>query len=434
MSTESQTSAILLQPRSHDDRAGRFMLVPILDRNPPRVLPTELWGVVFSFLKGWDFQWSLLQVSRIFNVLAKPYAYAFLVPRKMSCVQAIFSAIEYGEKSWSGVARTKYSVPGRWVRHLDVSNIQYDGRTTAMQLDGLLCRIFDTLPYLQSFRMNPGFCLSRPTMALLAQKDGILNLRSLSGISVSCSVAETGEREVPLLLLLQRCSRLEELELIGRGFDPTDLDSGLFDEVDWEGRATPLCLPHLQSLTLLSMPRSFIMASLLFSPLPKLSTLIVTPYDDIPYPLTLSSRFIEQHGANLRSLSLITPKIWPIRVHPSPSTLLETCPELTHLTLTTPTPTLTLPSNHRHLRLLSIPRPRMDIWPMFNEVFPRLPELMAVNVRDVRWLRRGLNERAQVTGVQGDMLEWRRRLQKRGVKLLDCGLERVRSLRFVPLD
>lgn len=291
---------------------------------------------------------------------------------------------------------------------------------TATKLDSLLERMLPALPYLQSFRMNPSFSLSRQALTSFSQKDGILNLQSLAGLSVPCSVAESGEREVPLMLLLQNCAGLEELELIGHGFDPTDLDFGLLDEVEGEVKAIPLYLPRLHTLSMLSTPRSLTLASLLLSDLPSLSKLIITPYDDIPAPLALSSQFIQTHGHRLRSLSLVTPKVWPIRTHPSPTTLLTSCPNVSHISLEAPLPHLELTLNHNALKIVSIPRPKGEAWPHVQEILNRVPRLVAIHVRDVKWIRKGMNQRAQVTGVQGEMLEWRRKLEIRGIRLLDA--------------
>jgi len=38
----------------------------------------------------------------------------------------------------------------------------------------------------------------------------------------------------------------------------------------------------------------------------------------------------------------------------------------------------------------------------------------------VRWLRKGMGLRAQEAGVQGEMREWRRRLLRRGIRVLDA--------------
>jgi hypothetical protein len=41
-------------------------------------------------------------------------------------------------------------------------------------------------------------------------------------------------------------------------------------------------------------------------------------------------------------------------------------------------------------------------------------------MREVRKLKKGLSSRAQEAGVQGEAMEWRRRLLRRGVRVLDA--------------
>jgi len=208
---------------------------------------------------------------------------------------------------------------------------------------------------------------------------------------------------------------------------PLDLDSHFEIEPPI---VAPLHLPHLQSLTLLSMPYSSLMHALLHSPLPRLQTLMFTPYDDVPFPISLSSRFLETLGQHLRTLSLVTPNSWPTRFHPSPTTLLHTSPNLRYLSLEYPLPALTIPSKTPltspasllptfALEILSIPRPSSDFWVTLEGLLPFLPSLKIVQTRGVRWLRHGMNSRAQEAGIQGEMKAWERRLARRGIRLLD---------------
>ena len=107
---------------------------------------------------------------------------------------------------------------------------------------------------------------------------------------------------------------------------------------------------------------------------------------------------------------------------PSPTTLLHTCPRLRHLSLESPLPTLTICSIYpKHpLQILSIPRPDAEFLSVLESLLPKLPGLKAVRARDVRWLRPGMGAHAQEAGIQGEMRDWKRRLGRRGIQVLDA--------------
>ncbi|KAG6878168.1 hypothetical protein C0993_011241 [Termitomyces sp. T159_Od127] len=230
---------------------------------------------------------------------------------------------------------------------------------------------------------------------------------------------ESWERD-PFIGLLRNCINLEELDVVGQGPDPAELEFNFGDAGEFPSDFfKPLNLQKLKTLSLLSMFSSPLMMVLLSSSLPSLRKLMLTPYDDIPYPSSLVSHFISTHGEMLQSLLLFTPKSWPTRLHPSPRTLLETSPHLRHLSLEQPVPALMLAGTHP-LQILSIPRPTSDVWHVMERLFPRLPQLRVIRTRDVRWLRVGMNSRAQEAGVQGEMREWSKRLNRRGIRFLDA--------------
>jgi len=256
-------------------------------------------------------------------------------------------------------------------------------------------------------------------MASLGERDGAGNLRRLEGITYTFGLFSNLTND-PLVRLLRYCTHLEELDLLGQGPDPADLDSMLqAPDVNLPESFVSLDLPNLQTLSMLSMHTSPLMLALLSSPLPGLKKITLTPYDDIDYPAGLISRFITVHGRKLRSMLLFTPKCWPTRLHPSPTTLLITSPNLRHLSLERPIPKLTLFSPHP-LRILSIPRPDSDSWGLLETLMRHLPNLAVLRIRDVKWLRQGMNLQARETGVQGEMREWRKRLSRYGVQLLDA--------------
>jgi hypothetical protein len=309
------------------------------------------------------------------------------------------------------------------VQNLDLSGLAFTSQSEAFLFDSLLTRLFPLIPFLVRLALNPSFVLSRRAIAALARREGSTYLRCLEGISYTPSQESSiMDNNDPLVQLLGCCVNLEELEIIGPGLDPTEFEFSAPNDAE-HPCIEPLDLQHLHTMTLLSMHSSPLMFALLNTPLPALRKLTLTPYDDIPYPASLVSQLISTHGHSLRSLLLDTPKSWPTRLHPSPATLLHACPNLTHLSLENPLPVLSIPSlcGPHPLRILSIPRPKSDYWRILEGYLPHLPHLTVIRARDVRWLRRGMTLHAQGAGVQGEMREWRRRLNRRGgIKVLDA--------------
>ncbi|KAG2045105.1 hypothetical protein BDR03DRAFT_937927 [Suillus americanus] len=362
-----------------------------------------------------------------------PLLYSSVCLHSVNSLQKFTAHLHSADQMWDSIRRIPYSTPGRWVQVLDLSELLAELDSSAYYaLNALLTQLFPLLPFLAKLTLYSGFLLSHRALASLTHRDGSSNIRALGGIYYDpfiYSAVATGED--PFVQLLQVCVNLEILEVTGVGLDDTDLGSHLdnTENLKIPHMATPLHLPRLQSLTLLSMPSSLLMHALLHSPLPRLQNLSLTPYDDIPFPASLSSLFLEKHGQHLRTIFLSTPRSWPTRYHPSPTTILHTSPHLRHLSLEYPLPALTItfqtpltgvssPFN-LPLQILSIPRPSGDFWVTLERLLPFLPSLKIIRMRDVRWLRRGMTPRAQEAGIQGEMREWDRRLTRRGIRLLD---------------
>ena len=314
----------------------------------------------------------------------------------------------------------------------------------SLAVDELLTRLFPLLPFMVTFVLNTTITLSRRALAALTFREGNDHLKSLKGIQapVTYPLNQTHylASEVdddPLVQLLRNSVHLEEMEIYGPGFDTLEVDFaaqvvGDVTSAESEGE-TPV--PHtgnrmkindLRSLTILSTHSSPLISFLLSSELPSLQRLAVTPCDDLPYPVSLVSKFIQVHGSTLRSLHFYTPKdTWPTVSHPSPLDILLTCPNLSHLSLEFPLPVLKIPQGGVHpLQILSIPRPNQHCYKTINDIVSSLQNLRIVRTRDVRWLRRGIVSQAMETGTQGDMRDWKRRLALRGVILLDTDMNR----------
>ena len=303
---------------------------------------------------------------------------------------------------------------------MDLSDLRCDLWSEVCQVDALLARLLPLLPFLAQLALNSTIVVSRRLIDSLCNRDGIERLISLKGIKLASSADLAFED--PLLDVLRCSPSLEELEIYGSGVEPLLVDvPGLPVDPD-PVSAKPLRLPRLRKLAMISMHCSTIMLSLLHSALPSLTHLTVTPYDDIFTPNSLVPRFIEKHGAELTSLHLFAPKVWPTMHFPSPTTLLHTCPKLNHLSLENPLPTLTICSIYpKHpLRILSIPRPEPAFLRVIESLLPKLPALKVVRARDVRWLRAGMSSHANVAGVQGEMRDWRQRLARRDIVVVDA--------------
>ncbi|KAF9074962.1 hypothetical protein BDP27DRAFT_1381016 [Rhodocollybia butyracea] len=399
------TETVLLCPRPYAWPSGKLMLLPLLPtRKFSASLPTELWSKIIADIgiQSTRCLLSPMLVCKRFKAIVDPLLYSCVSFEHYSSLVAFSKRIHDADKAWDSLRRSLYSAPGRWVQSLDISRLElyrqkpkyHNLEIMTLQLDSLLNSLFPLLPFLSEFFMNPTFVLSRRAVISLTERYGVDKLRSLRGIFYTPS---QGLPREALVDLLRRCPNLEELEVIGPDLDPIEHDIVSTD---------PSCITASSPL----------MLSLISTPLPSLTKLTITPYDDIPY--SASSFFLSNHGETLHSLLLLTRKSWPTRLHASPINILQRSPFLHHLSLELPLPALELSENH-NLQILSIPKPGVSALALILRLLPHLPSLKAIRIRDVRWLRKGMGLRAMETGVQGEMQEWRRRLERRGIRVLD---------------
>ncbi|PPQ79855.1 hypothetical protein CVT25_002911 [Psilocybe cyanescens] len=423
----STGTAILLRPRPYANFSGTLLLLPLLPQPKTlKPLPSEIWTEIFAFAftgysgrsgaKPWA--WSTLTICKSFNELIHPLLHASIKISRVKNLELFSNQLHIADRKWDSIRRIPYSTPGRWVQSLDLSGLAFEGQAQAVLLDGILTRLFPLTPFLSTLSINPAFVLSRGALSSLARREGSINLRSISGLSYVPPLSNDPDED-PFVQLLRHTPNIETMVVIGQGLDPTELEFG-FETVELPSMMEfiPLSLPKLRVLSILAMHSSPLMLALLNTPLPRLRKLTITPYEDVPYPASLASEFITTHGFGLTSLLLFTPKSWPTRLRPSPTNLLTCAPDLNHLSLESPLPVLLLTERHG-LKILSIPRPTADIWRVFERLFPFLPNLAVLRARDVRWLPKGISNMAQEAGVQGEMREWKRRLDRRKIQLLD---------------
>ncbi|TFK56792.1 hypothetical protein OE88DRAFT_1670268 [Heliocybe sulcata] len=441
MSVSHVSHAVLLTPRPFEDldRAGRFMLVPLLpERPPPKTLPVEVWEQIIEDLlndgnvcklTGWKgtrtCRRDILLVCKTINNIALPIFYSRVHLNSLEALEKFTNHLHSSDERWDSLRRIPYSTPGRWVQRLDISSLKPASPREECDIDALLTQLFPLLPCLKELHFSPHVQTTGRVLDSLADSDARAHLMVLRGMkgAISPGSALAACRD-PLVRVLRASRNMRELEVVGPGFDFSDPDLWEAGEPLPDTTFVPLDLPHLKTLTVLSTQSSPLLYALLHSPLPSLTSLTVTPYHDISYPTSLVSEFIQTHGQNLTSLSLYTPKSWPTILHTSPSTLLETSPNLRHLSLENPIPFLAFPSavsGRAHpLKIISVPRPSAQFLSPLESILPSLPSLVAVRARDVHWLRKGISSRAQEAGVQGLMRDWKRRFSRRGIKILDA--------------
>ncbi|KAI0059050.1 hypothetical protein BV25DRAFT_1829363 [Artomyces pyxidatus] len=316
------------------------------------------------------------------------------------------------DQRWDSIRRIPYSTPGRWIQILDFSGLTF-GAESLLAVDSLLTRIFPLVPFLAHLVLVPNMLLSNRALDALRTKEGIDHLRSLRGLKRPLPKDPSAVFNDPLIALLQCCTQLEQLEVLNPDPIPSD---HLFDLPDDEDAvsAPSLRLPHLKFVALLAVASSPVFAALLRTPLPALRHLMVTPYDDSPQ--SPCAALLAAHGATLATLHVNTPKRWPTGAQPP---RLALPPHVRHLALDYPLPALSLADTGHPLQVLTLPRPNARFLRELEALLPRLPQLALVRARNVRWLRRGVSGKALEAGVQGEMREWRRRLGRRGVRLVD---------------
>ena len=337
--------------------------------------------------------------------------------------------LQASDRAWDSLRRIPYSTPGRWVHTLDLSRVSCTTPAERLAVDTMLTHLFPLTPFLVRLVLNSTVRMSRRAMASLTSREGVGLLRVLKGVKWE-SATETvwsASKEDPLLALVRASVGLEELEVFGPGLQDNDeAEDGVTASQLNTPPPTPLpplSLPRLHTLMILSLPRSPLLSSLVRSPLPSLRHLMVTPYDGVPSALT--SALVSTHGATLYTLAFHTPKTWPPVRGSTPATLLHTSPNLRALSLTLPLPTLIAPpptpATGHPLRILSLLRPdpaylyKLEAW-LYLGLLQCLEE---VHMREVRWLRAGLSSRAAEAGVQGEMREWKRRLGRWRVRVMD---------------
>jgi hypothetical protein len=328
------------------------------------------------------------------------------------------------------------------------------------------------LPFLQQLLLHPTVMLTRRAMSSIADTETALSLVHLTGIHVPASTQPRARAslEDPLTNLVRCCVNLRHIELLGTGLDVDSDVEGDPDTVTPRG----VNLPYLYSMAILHVPYCPLLRTLANSELPSLRALTISLYTCAPH--ADSSEFFDVHASKLTGLTLFSAQTWPpTSTHAPPDLLLRT-PNLIYLSLPSSAHRLTAPATKiiinrpvestpptspsppasdgipassspsailasspppssslmrdwsasrdrvslspHPLRTLSIPRPTPEL--LSRVVEPIFKELREVHVREVRYLRRGMGKGAEGAGNSASIIEWRRRLARRGIRVIDA--------------
>ncbi|TDL28034.1 hypothetical protein BD410DRAFT_712654 [Rickenella mellea] len=450
MTTAIAQDTVVLRPRPLARSAGILILVPLLPKPAPlKPLPGEIWSRILAIViddprsssihrgvKPKHSKWDLVLVCRQFKNVALPLLYRHCRPLDLRSLEQFTLHLYFSEQRWDSIRRIPYSTPGRWVQSLDLSRIVSESCSELFLLDSLLTTVFPLTPFLTRLELNPSIPLSRRAMNVLGHRDGAQNLCLLKGVKYDITPPIPYHRpqhgEDPLTQLVSCCGGLEELEVLGSGINEFDgLVTSHFPQIP---PLQALNLPHLHTLTMLSMPLSDLLLHLIYTPLPSLTNVVITPYGDLQYPASVVSLFLRTHGPSVTALILHTPKSWPTAVYPAPSSLLLMMPNLKILSIEHLLPNLFIPLRRTNasssnsdeelqvhsLETLWVPRPTVQFRGTLEQMLPHLPKLNEVRARDVRWMKQGMSARALEAGFQGEMRTWHRILKPRRIKMLDA--------------
>ncbi|KAL7423841.1 hypothetical protein Q5752_001425 [Cryptotrichosporon argae] len=364
----------------------------------------------------------LMRVCKEWKAVSTKYLYA--EPYLSSNLPAFARALAAGERKWSDLNLHPVSVPGRWVRALDLSRLD----TLSLALGGYggvggggdggggdiagACRtVFPLVPRLEHLVLAGQ---SAPLPAdVLEGAPFLRTLKSLRGIVVRARSGEAG-----VLRLLRQLPLLEVLEIqvvTGSAYD----DVG--DKADVEPE--PLDFGHLHTLTLLDASGRLddVFAR---SALPRLRRLVAAPRGT-------TSALDAAHGAQIVSLTLVARNVRDV-----PPAFAAAFPALRHLQVVAPgaaahadahlarvarVHTLTVPAWTRRLADGDGDAPDSVLFDALAAMptGARTGGPRVVVVMGFKWVPVALGRQALATGESGTMRRWAARLAACGIELRD---------------
>ncbi|WVR07456.1 hypothetical protein IAU60_004497 [Kwoniella sp. DSM 27419] len=397
----------------------------------------------------------LMAVCKAWKPVVMKYLYAS--PYLSHNLTSLATAVLAGDAKWSDINIHAFSLPGRYITHLDLSTIPPSVHPTEIRRASM--SIFPSLPNVAHLKLPPGelpFDLEEIGWAPFAK-----TLRCLEGIEADANI--TSEGGDALVLLLRRLPNLQVLSVVG---GPTQLHSGesqLGDTFPTENQAVvprgrPLSLRKLHSLRLEDVRCGSLLDELIAAELPSLDRLALTSHfggpDDQTYTLQ------HAHGDKIRSLTYLQGKHWPSAMGghgglvPAKETL-KLHPRLQHLAFLVPDYAQleillsTCPPHHplRWLTIFKWVEPSRHVaadgapTPLPASVDPATTHglsgskdtphflrnmtvfhpgnLKRINVDGFKWVKPELGKVAMDAGTSGEMRNWANALSKAGLELGD---------------
>ncbi|CAG7853688.1 SubName: Full=Uncharacterized protein {ECO:0000313/EMBL:CCA73627.1} [Serendipita indica DSM 11827] len=424
MNSIFQGDPVLLRPRAATHPSVHLVLLPLLPTAPQRApIPSELWGRILrntissrSDTKSQDEQSALLKlvlVCKAFKDVVLPLLYTKpYIPSFDKFVQFCDKLID-SDRKWDNLRRIRYSTPGRWVESLDLSHLSHLTGGQHLKFDKLVAQLFPILPFLRRLTLDHTAPLSRGAMHTLADSDAALSLTILRGVHIPSTQRASYLQTESLVQLLRSCVNLEQLELRGEGLD----GDGDMHDPDAIYAPANFDLPNLTLLSVVHVPFSPIIQALARAELASLCAMTITLYAD--YAKTSdASKLLDAHATKLTTLTFSPCEAWPSTTTHTPEDILDMCPRLRYLSLAIIPNSLSRPTVPSPLAILCIPRPTIEF--LNRIVEPLMPSLREVRIREVRYLSKAMGMGAAKAGSSAIILEWRRRLSRRGVIVLDA--------------
>lgn len=431
----------------------------------------------------------LLLVCKSFQNLATPLLYTSVRIFTLRGLGLFANTLTSADAKWDSIRRIPHSTPGRWVQRVSMANLE---PCSSLALDSILVRALPVMPFLSTLELDGRYVMSWRVGALIPKHLKVLKgvrVREeikFEGVKSNADDAITG--------LVRSLTQLEELSIQGPGLDIDEDEDQVFEDEEPEhphSASSEVVLPHLHHLTLLDCPYTPVYRMLTRAALPALIDLTITttptiqitppepapglaPPPDPEVPLfvqpTPTTTFLARHGSSLRRLALLPTQQWPPAPAPAPDDLLLQCPEIRELILGMPLPARLMPAEPTKprgsapvspllARLALAPEPGTPFSappsralspstpsyalttlkiPIPTHAFlscltssPALRNLREVKFSSARWLRKGMGRTAQGTGVNGEMMRWRRELGRAGIKVLDSdGREEIEEVQI----
>ncbi|WVF72752.1 hypothetical protein IAT40_007570 [Kwoniella sp. CBS 6097] len=246
----------------------------------------------------------LMGVCKAWKPVVMKYLYSS--PYLTDNLPLLASSLISGDSKWSDINIHQFSIPGRYITHLDLSTVPLS--LHPLEFRRAVISILPLLPNVVHLKLPAGelpFPLEEIGWAPFAR-----NLRCLEGVEVDCNISDNGEDA--LVALLRKTPNLEVLSVVGQGTNaPIFIHEGTASR-----DGTILALPNLHTLRLEEVHSSHLLSALIKADLPSLNRLGLTSFFGIPGDQTYTLQ--EAHGVKIRSLTYLQ-STQKRRFHPNPN-------------------------------------------------------------------------------------------------------------------